>query len=178
MLAVLGRNRKLFHCILSLYHIQSAVVQNSQRWGSYALCKHVKYCASMQCIWAPPLTEPTLNRSLMLQHFKRSNATEICNGQFLPDCHVFFDPNKHSGKHNLKSHLKALSALALVQVLLKKNKKKKQMGPAKTLSATDVTSGDWLISSAQAEGVGGAFGETLKLKSIKTDRFINLCKEN
>ena len=75
--AVPGRNRTLFRCILRTYYcVQSAVTQCFHyRWGSYTLCKlmntwHV-YTVRMG---------PTCNGSTALQRFVRGNVLEICNG--------------------------------------------------------------------------------------------------
>ena len=73
--AVPGRNRTLFCCVLRLHCFVRSALAFPLRRGSYALGKLINTChvytASMS---------PALNRSSALQHFERSNAIEIRNG--------------------------------------------------------------------------------------------------
>ena len=58
------------------YFDWSTVTQNfCQEWGSYALCKCVKY----SWVYTVCMT-PTRNRSIVLLHFKHGNVIDICNG--------------------------------------------------------------------------------------------------
>ena len=75
--AVPGRNRTLFRCVLRLhYRVPRAVMQYFHcKWGSYVLCK-------LMNTWHiyPVHMGPTPNRSSALQRFECVNALEIRNG--------------------------------------------------------------------------------------------------
>ena len=66
---------------------------NKAMWGSYALCKRVKYSWFTQHVWAPPVTQ-VLSYSVLNTEYE----INVCNGIMfvfhpgLPHVHVFFFP--------------------------------------------------------------------------------------
>ena len=75
--AVLDRNRILFHCVFRAHHQVRRTIALSFRlgWGSYALCGRIRH----SCVYVAHMSL-TLSGSSALQRVKLGDALEIRNG--------------------------------------------------------------------------------------------------